>query len=107
MKAPKRHTFITCMLHRILIIRVIKSRRMRWAGNVACTGEMRNTHSILVSKLERNRQASRPGQFIPRERVPRYPLDWRLCESQSGSGRGGEERKSLPTPGIETRSSSL
>jgi hypothetical protein len=25
------------------IIRVIKSRRMRWAGHVALTGEMRNT----------------------------------------------------------------
>jgi hypothetical protein len=25
------------------IIRVIKSRRMRWAGNVARMGEMRNT----------------------------------------------------------------
>jgi hypothetical protein len=30
------------------IIRVIKSRRMRWAGNVACVGEMRNLYKILV-----------------------------------------------------------
>jgi hypothetical protein len=28
------------------IIRVIKSRRMRWAGHVACMGKMRNMHKI-------------------------------------------------------------
>jgi hypothetical protein len=32
-------------------IRVIKSRRMRLAGYVACMGEMRNTYKILVRKL--------------------------------------------------------
>jgi hypothetical protein len=26
-----------------VIIRLMKSRRLRWAGNVALTGEMRNT----------------------------------------------------------------
>jgi hypothetical protein len=35
------------------IIRVIKSRRMRWAGHVTHIGEMRNVHSILVCKHER------------------------------------------------------
>jgi hypothetical protein len=29
---------------------VIK-RRMRWAGHVACMGEMRNVYKILVGKL--------------------------------------------------------
>jgi hypothetical protein len=28
------------------IIRVIKSRRLRWAGHVACMGEMRNAYRI-------------------------------------------------------------
>jgi len=37
------------------IIRVIKSRRMRWAGHVACMGEMRNAYSILVGKHEGKR----------------------------------------------------
>jgi hypothetical protein len=32
------------------IIRVIRSRRMRWAGNVACMGDMRNAYSILIGK---------------------------------------------------------
>jgi hypothetical protein len=29
-------------------IKVIKSRRMRWAGHVECMGEMRNAYNILV-----------------------------------------------------------
>jgi hypothetical protein len=35
-----------------IIIRVIKSRRIRWIGHVACMGEMRNAHNILVGKPE-------------------------------------------------------
>jgi hypothetical protein len=38
----------------------IKSRRMRWAGNVARMGEMRNTYSILVGKPEGKRPLGRP-----------------------------------------------
>jgi hypothetical protein len=30
------------------IIRVVKYRRMRWAGHVVRMGEMRNSYSILV-----------------------------------------------------------
>jgi hypothetical protein len=37
------------------IIRVIKSRRMRWAGNVARIGKRRNTYRILVGKPEERR----------------------------------------------------
>jgi hypothetical protein len=29
---------------------VIKARKMRWAGHVACMGEMRNAYNILVGK---------------------------------------------------------
>jgi hypothetical protein len=32
------------------IIRMIKSRRMKWAGHVVRLGETRNTHRILVGK---------------------------------------------------------
>jgi hypothetical protein len=35
------------------IIRMLKSRKMRWAGHVACTGEKRNGYRILVEKPER------------------------------------------------------
>jgi hypothetical protein len=32
------------------IIRIIKSRRMRWAGHVAQMGEKRNAYRLLVGK---------------------------------------------------------
>jgi len=32
------------------IVRVIKSRRMRWAGHVACMGEGRGMYRVLVGK---------------------------------------------------------
>jgi hypothetical protein len=35
------------------IIRMIKSKRMRWAGNVARMGEKRNAYRILAGKPER------------------------------------------------------
>jgi hypothetical protein len=34
------------------IIRVIKARRMRWAGNVARMGELRGAYNILVGRPE-------------------------------------------------------
>jgi len=37
------------------IIRVIKSRRMRWAGHVARMGEGRRVHRVLVGKPEGKR----------------------------------------------------
>jgi hypothetical protein len=40
------------------IVRVIKLR-MRWAGHVACMGEMRNAHRILITKPEGKRPLRR------------------------------------------------
>jgi hypothetical protein len=34
------------------IIRIIKSRRMRWAGHVARMGDKRNAYRLLVGKPE-------------------------------------------------------
>jgi hypothetical protein len=42
------------------IVRVIKLRRMRWAGNVACTGEERGVYRVLVGKPEGRRPLGRP-----------------------------------------------
>jgi hypothetical protein len=42
------------------IIRMIKSNRMRWAGNVARMGETRNTYRILVGKPDGKRPLGRP-----------------------------------------------
>jgi hypothetical protein len=42
------------------IIRMIKSGRMIWAGNVARMGEKRNAYRLLVGKPVRNRPVGRP-----------------------------------------------
>jgi hypothetical protein len=42
------------------IIRLIKSRRLRWAGHVARMGKKRNAYRILVGKPEGKRPLERP-----------------------------------------------
>jgi len=42
------------------IVRVIKSRRMRWVGNVAHMGEKRRVYRVLVGKPEGRRPLGRP-----------------------------------------------
>jgi hypothetical protein len=42
------------------IIRMIKSRRMRWAGHVARMGEGRCLYTVLVGKSEGKRSLGRP-----------------------------------------------
>ena len=42
------------------IVRVIKSRRMRWAGKVARMGERRGVYRVLVGKPEGKRPLGRP-----------------------------------------------
>jgi hypothetical protein len=41
------------------IIRLIKSRRMRWGGHVARMGEKKNVYRILVENLEGKRPLRR------------------------------------------------
>ena len=48
------------LYYSINIIRVIKSRRMRWAGPVASMGERRGTYRVLVGKPEGKRPLGRP-----------------------------------------------
>jgi hypothetical protein len=42
------------------IIRIIKSRRMKWAGHVARMGKKRNAYTLLVGKPKGNRPLGRP-----------------------------------------------
>jgi hypothetical protein len=42
------------------IVRVVKSRRMRWAGRVAHMVEERGVHRVLVGKSEGKRPLGRP-----------------------------------------------
>ena len=51
------------------IVRVVKSRRMRWVGHVARMGEGRGVHTVLVGKPEGKRPLGRPrldGRIILR-----------------------------------------
>jgi hypothetical protein len=50
----------TCFYSSPNIIRIIKSRRMRWAGHVARMGEKRNAYRILAGKPEGKRPLGRP-----------------------------------------------
>jgi hypothetical protein len=43
------------------IVRVIKSRRMRWVAHVACMGEGRGVYRVLVGRPERSRPRGKPG----------------------------------------------
>ena len=42
------------------IVRVVKSRRMRWAGHVARMGEGRGVHRVLVGNPEGKKPLGRP-----------------------------------------------
>jgi hypothetical protein len=44
------------------IIRIIKQRRMKWAGRVARMGEKRNAYRLLVGKSEGKRPLGRPSR---------------------------------------------
>jgi hypothetical protein len=46
------------------IIRIIKSRRMRWAGHMALMGEKRNVYRLLVGKPEGKRPLGRPRRRL-------------------------------------------
>jgi hypothetical protein len=47
-------------LHLPSIVRIIKSRRMKWAGHGARMGEKRNVYRLLVGKPEGKRPLGRP-----------------------------------------------
>jgi len=64
------------------IVRVIKLRRMRWAGHVARMGEERGVYRFLLGKPERRRPLGTPGRrWVSNMRmdlqdVGRGYLDW-------------------------------
>jgi hypothetical protein len=68
-------------LHRLYyspsIIRMIKSRRMRWAGHVARMGEKRNACRILVGKPEGKRPLGRPRRrWVDNIRMDLRDIGW-------------------------------
>jgi hypothetical protein len=59
------------------IIRQIKSRRMRWAGHVARTGDERKVYRILVGKAEGTKPLGRPRhRWDDRIRIDLKEIGW-------------------------------
>jgi hypothetical protein len=62
------------------IVRVVKSRRIRWAGYVARMGEDRGVHRVLVGKPEGKRPLGRPRR--------RWEDNIKMDVQKDGGGRG-------------------
>ena len=62
------------------IVRVVKSRRKRWAGHVARIGEDRGVHRVLVVKPEGKRPLGRPRR--------RWEGNIKMDLQEVGGGRG-------------------
>jgi hypothetical protein len=59
------------------IIRIMKSRRMRWAGHVARMGEKRNVYRLLVGKPEGRRPLGRPRcRWLDNIRMDLVDVGW-------------------------------
>ena len=59
------------------IVRVIKSRRMRWAGHVARMGEEREVYRVLVGKPEGRKPLGRPRRrWVDLQEVGCGYMDW-------------------------------
>jgi hypothetical protein len=59
------------------IIRIIKSRRMRWASHVARMGEKRNAYRLLVGKPEGKRPLGRPRRrWVDNTRMDLGEVRW-------------------------------
>jgi hypothetical protein len=58
------------------IVRVIKSRRMRWPGHIACIGEERDVCRVLVGKREGKRPLGNPMCSKDLQEVGCGGMDW-------------------------------
>jgi hypothetical protein len=62
------------------IVWMVKLRRMRWAGHVACMGEERGVHRVLVGKPKGKRPLGRPRH--------RWEDNIKMDLQEVGGGRG-------------------
>jgi hypothetical protein len=59
------------------IIKMIKSRRMRWIGHVARMGEKRSAYMILMRKLEGKRPLGRPRRmWVDNIKIDLREIEW-------------------------------
>jgi len=72
------------------IVRVIKSRRMRWAGHVARMCGERGVYRVLVGKPEGRRPLGRPrGRWVDNIRTDLQEVECGLGWPRIGTGGGG------------------
>jgi hypothetical protein len=87
------------------IIRMINSRRMRWAGHVPRMEEKRNAYRILVEKPEGKRPLGRPTRrWVDNIKIGLREIGWcGLDRSGSGWGRveGSCEHDDEPSGSIK------
>ena len=75
------------------IVRVIKSRRMKWAGHVARMGEERGVYRVLVGKPGGKRPLGRPRSrwvgniMMVLQEVKCGYMDWIGLAQETGGGR--------------------
>jgi hypothetical protein len=63
------------------IIRIIKSRKMRWAGHVAPRGKKRNAYRLLVGKPEGKRLLGRPrSRWVDNIRMDLGKVGWSVVD---------------------------
>jgi hypothetical protein len=74
------------------IIRIIRSRRMRWAEHLARTGAKRNGYRILVGKPEGKRPLGRPRRrWVDNIKMNLREIRWGGMDwiDQTGVGTSG------------------
>jgi hypothetical protein len=60
---------------------MIKSKRLRWAGQVAQMGEKRNMYRLLEAKPERRRPLGRPRhRWVDNIKLDLAEIGWGCCE---------------------------
>jgi len=85
------------------IVRVIKSRRMRWTGHVARMGEEKRVYRVLVGKPEGRRPLGRPrGRYVDNIRMDLQEvgcgyMDW------TGLAQHRDRRRTLVSAVINLR----
>jgi hypothetical protein len=68
------------------IIRIMKPRRMRWAGYVARMGEIRNAYRLLVGKPKGKRPLGRPRRrWVDNIKMDLLEIDLGRCGLDSSS----------------------
>jgi hypothetical protein len=77
------------------VIRIIKSRRIMWAGRVARMGEKRNAYRILVGKPEGKRPLGRQRlRWVINVKIDFAEIGWD-CRNWIDLGKDRDQRRAI------------